>query len=332
MPTFAERHALLPLDDLVASDKFDLSVYFKTMVDAMSSNGKLYGLPWDFGPLMLFYNKTLFDKYNVPYPSSDPSKWTWDAFLDAAKKLTHQSAGAGDTDTWGFFAPPELDRGMYGFILEGGGDLQDPSMRKATLNTPQVVKAMQFYDDLINKYHVAPPLTDTRNANATGEQWPTGNYAMMQEGTWMIQEFARTAKSFNWDIALLPAGPDGSQSFVAGSGYSITAKTKHKKEAWEALKAMAGTDAEIYIAQNRSYPALKLAVPTFEKRYAGLSLPLIPKQQESARAFKTRSTFQEAWTTMAPIWDKMFLHQTSVEDGLNQINQIYQKTLDESWK
>ncbi len=41
----------------------------------------MYGLPMDSGPMALFYNKQLFDKYKIAVPA------TWDEYLDAARKL-----------------------------------------------------------------------------------------------------------------------------------------------------------------------------------------------------------------------------------------------------
>ena len=47
----------------------------------MNVGGKLVGLPQDSGPMAMFYNKTLFDKYGIAVPK------TWDEYVAAAQKL-----------------------------------------------------------------------------------------------------------------------------------------------------------------------------------------------------------------------------------------------------
>ena len=47
----------------------------------MNVDGKLVGLPQDSGPMALFYNKEVFDKYGIAVPT------TWDEYVDAARQL-----------------------------------------------------------------------------------------------------------------------------------------------------------------------------------------------------------------------------------------------------
>ena len=47
----------------------------------MSAATSVYGLPMDSGPMALFYNKKVFDKYKIAVPT------TWDEYVEAARKL-----------------------------------------------------------------------------------------------------------------------------------------------------------------------------------------------------------------------------------------------------
>ena len=49
--------------------------------DSVQVGGKLFGLPQDTGPMALFYNKTVFDKYGLTVPT------TWAQFAADAAKL-----------------------------------------------------------------------------------------------------------------------------------------------------------------------------------------------------------------------------------------------------
>ncbi|WNY32732.1 extracellular solute-binding protein [Curtobacterium flaccumfaciens] len=84
---------LVPIDDMAKQADLDLSEYDQTGLDGMKVDGKLYGLPYDTGPMVMFYNKDIFDKAGVPEPKPG---WTVDEFEDAAKQL--KAAG---TPIWG---------------------------------------------------------------------------------------------------------------------------------------------------------------------------------------------------------------------------------------
>lgn len=71
-------------------------------------NGKHYALPYSMATYGLYYNKAMFDKAGVPYPTDD---WTWDDLRAAALKLT---SGSGASKTYGFL--PDYT-GQWAFLL-----------------------------------------------------------------------------------------------------------------------------------------------------------------------------------------------------------------------
>ena len=89
---YMENDLLLNLDDYIAADDaIDLNNYYEGIVNLYNSNGTQYALPKDHDTIALLYNKAIFDKYGVEYPTDD---WTWDDLLAAAKAITE--AGAAD--------------------------------------------------------------------------------------------------------------------------------------------------------------------------------------------------------------------------------------------
>ena len=53
--------------------------------------GKVIGFPALIDDIGIIYNKKLFDRAKVAYPTND---WTWEQFADAATKLFYQIGGA----------------------------------------------------------------------------------------------------------------------------------------------------------------------------------------------------------------------------------------------
>ena len=70
--SFANQGALLPLNDYIEKAGLDLNARVgETNVAKNSYQGQIYGVADRGGSMMLFYNKDLFDKYGVEYPTED---------------------------------------------------------------------------------------------------------------------------------------------------------------------------------------------------------------------------------------------------------------------
>src|SRR5262249_4498442 len=68
LPQYALQNQLADLGPYGA-DKLD-GTFTPGPWNGVHSGGKIYGLPMDSGPMALFYNKAVFDKYNVAVPTT----------------------------------------------------------------------------------------------------------------------------------------------------------------------------------------------------------------------------------------------------------------------
>ena len=82
---YADGGVLLPLDDYIAGSELDLANYPEAMTAMYNYDGTQYGLAMDYDTVGLWYNKDLFDKAGVEYPTSE---WTWDDLAAAAEAIT----------------------------------------------------------------------------------------------------------------------------------------------------------------------------------------------------------------------------------------------------
>ena len=141
LPQFALSDSLLDLSsygfgDL--KDKFAASTWSSVDMD-----GKIYGLPQDSGPMALFYNKAVFDKYGISVPK------TWDEYVAAAKKLhtadpdAYIAADSGDA---GFTTSMIAQAGGTPFTTKGDKvtiNLEDAGTKKWTKTWDQLVEQGQ---------------------------------------------------------------------------------------------------------------------------------------------------------------------------------------------
>src|SRR5438477_408761 len=99
---FVSKNLAMPYDDLMKGDK-DIEEFKKDvnprLLDWAVVDGKTYGFPLDWNNMVLFYNTAHFKEANLEAPKPD---WSWDQFLDTAKKLTKAPAGGGDPERYGF--------------------------------------------------------------------------------------------------------------------------------------------------------------------------------------------------------------------------------------
>jgi len=93
IPGLQNLDLLMPLDDLIASHGYDLSAIRTNVIDFYRSYGegnKLYLLPHNYSTWGLYYNKKIFDRFGVDYPTDG---MTWDQVIDLAAQLTKTEDG-----------------------------------------------------------------------------------------------------------------------------------------------------------------------------------------------------------------------------------------------
>jgi ABC-type glycerol-3-phosphate transport system substrate-binding protein len=243
--TFSEKNVFLDLRPLIENDpEFSLDDFFPEVVDRFRVNGGIYAIPRDTAPFAcVYYNKNLFDQAGIPYPTDD---WDWYNLLDKAQKLT-KTDEQGRIIQYGFYA-----WAWQNFVYFNGGKVVDnvKNPTKCLLNQPRAIEGLQMFQDLFLKYKVSPTPTAMSNMGmGSNQMFMTGRLAMYASGIWETPVL-RKITSFDWDIVMFPKGPKGKRGFgTGGSGYTILKATKHPKEAWEVVKALAADKGQIMLAE-----------------------------------------------------------------------------------
>jgi multiple sugar transport system substrate-binding protein len=237
---FASKGVLEPLDDYISgakgSDPLDTSVFYSAIADIGKVNGTTYLLTKDYSPLVIYYNKALFDAAGVAYPTDG---WTWNDFLTAAQKLTVTDA-SGKISQWGVELPdgwgdPYWTRGILPVIYQNGGDIISPDGTKTTgyMDSDATVAALQWYADLFLKYKVAPTKADVAALNGQ-DLFQTGKVAMLWSGVWPMSQYT-TDSTLKIGTVGLPAGTTRANS-ICWSGFALYSKSENKDAAWAFLR------------------------------------------------------------------------------------------------
>jgi len=242
--TFATKKVLHDLTPLIQKDQsFDINEFFPEVVDRFTYQNNLYAIPRDTAPFAcVFYNKDIFDEAGVAYPTDD---WTWEDLLAKAKALTITNE-KGRIDRYGFYG-----WAWQNFVYGNGANLVDDvkNPTKCMLDDPLAIEGLQFYSDLINKHKVMPtPVALSNLGMGIDYMFSSGKLAMFLSGIWETPGLRNY--DFNWDVAMFPQNKQGIRRVgTGGSGYCILKSSKHKKEAWEVIKALTSIQAQIKLSE-----------------------------------------------------------------------------------
>lgn len=206
LPVYSNR--LAQLDGIQ-----DESIYYSKAIKALSVDGHLYALPRDVSNPVIYYNKSLFKRSGVPYPTSD---WTLDDLVQTAKKMTRE-------DIFGISYEPLVYYALPYMFYMGGGILSDDLSYIAETYSSQ--KGLSLYKDLAYKYHYAP-VPSQIGSKTLAQMFLEGQIAMHLSGRWLVPKYRESAK-FDWDIVNFPKGCVPCDA----SGWAISKTSKHKVSA-----------------------------------------------------------------------------------------------------
>lgn len=272
---YSSRGIFLALDRYAADPEFEnlKKDMWQNVWDGCEYDGKLYVVPIWTSTIGIFYNKGLFDKAGVSYPSHD---WDFDEFLDKAKRLTVDFDNNGRIDQFGFGDFP-LDIGgwdLYMLIEAFGGHLYSNDGKECLINTPEAVNAIQWAVDLSVKHHVCPTIKEVRSGgkimSASGEDYfRSGRVSMVLWGRWYLDAL-KQSKDLQWGVAPFPRGKRKAM-FQYSVYLAISSKTEEPDECWKFLKFIMGKEGQEMLTQDRSdIPVLKsMAYSNEFLNYAG---------------------------------------------------------------
>lgn len=231
----ASEGVFLPLDECLAGSApetaGDLSDYYPGILAVNQFDGATYGLPWIAQPVVLYYNRGLFDAAGVDQPTND---WTWDDFTAAAEALTLDTNGDGEVDQWGFtnngWPPPFI------FVWQSGGEPISADFTTSPIDSPEFVSGFEFY--LSTAYNPAmSPSRDVIAEQGFGEMFKAGKIAMFMGGA--ADDLDRV-EGLDVGVVRVPANPDtGSHTtFAWNASTVISANTPNPELACAALVAL----------------------------------------------------------------------------------------------
>ncbi len=154
VPKMVLAGVMASLDDYIKADKtFTLNGIFPGALNAGRYNGRIYGIPYYYGPHFLYYNRNLFDAAGLVYPNQNS---TYDDIASMGKKITKDTNGDGQTDIYGLYIPRTLgwlDKVVYSF---GGRYFNDQNTQLKLTEASTIAGFKWYYDYTIRELQIVP--------------------------------------------------------------------------------------------------------------------------------------------------------------------------------
>ncbi len=162
---YAFNRVIIPLDKYFTAA--DMKLWVAQSVEEGSFRNILYGAPLMQSCSLMMYNTELTDAAGIKPPQKLAESWTMQQALEAWQKTTKDTNGDGVPEVWGLRWGQGTSWGDYehGLFRRSNGDKSSNAFKgigddgvtlTGYLDDPAAVEAMQFYQDLHQKYKVTP--------------------------------------------------------------------------------------------------------------------------------------------------------------------------------
>ncbi|MHA6480855.1 ABC transporter substrate-binding protein [Paenibacillus sp. strain BS8-2] len=313
IPQFLESGQLVDIAASVKDDAdYNFADVFPSTLELFSKEDKLYGIPFSTPPVLIYYNKTLFQEKGLKTPSElyAEGNWNYDEFLKAAKTIADPGKGV-----YGVKLVREWKNwsdALLPLFWSHGADVFNADGTEFTLNSPEGVKALQVYNDMLFKDSVHPKPGDEIT-------FDTGKIGMYTDRYSYVSK-ARAVTDFEWDIAPMPEGMNGRGTSLGYAGYSVF-ETEHPEEATAFLKFVTnaqsmGVTSQYFVPSRKSVLESDVFLKAAPQPSAESIQVAVLEQMEGARIAPGHKNWQQIDVKVQTLLDYLYTQSESVEDVL----------------
>lgn len=258
MTPFVKGNLFAELDD-VLNDGLKESFVSGT-TEAYALDGKTYGLPLELNIAPIYYNKEIFEKYDLDVPH------TYSEFENAVKTLTDNGVAPialGNKDRW-------TGSLWYMYLADriGGAEVLNKAIdRSGSFEDPALVSAAEEVQNLVKENAFNKGYNGLSNDEGKAE-FLNGNAAMYLMGTWELPNFTTNEEipqDFRENVGFfkfptVDGGKGNIDSWVGGPGVGlfVAENSKVKDESKEFVKFFVDKWGEQSVEKAGVIPATKV--------------------------------------------------------------------------
>lgn len=232
------------LTGLMEKYKFDTSRLADGVLETVkgySDKGEIPVMPYELNNSVLLYNKTIFDKFGVPYPKDG---MTWDDVLELTKRVSRVDNGV-EYRAFSYTGANPVYKNQLGLPFV------DPQTNKATMNTEPWKRWLQvmtsFYTVEANKL-----------AGIADNIFFKDQTMAMRTGPNPLDLLSTAIKSgLEWDAVSMPVFKESPGSQMNAPFYIIPPNSRDKDTAFKVINYLMSDEVQSWAAKQGRVPIVK---------------------------------------------------------------------------
>ncbi len=271
----------------------DPSAYFESAWNTNVVDGVASGVPWYVETRLLYYRTDLAETAGI---TSAPA--TWDDLKAMAKGLKEKGGAP-----WGISLGTKNWQEFFPFLWSNGGDIVDAS-GNPTLNSPQAVEALTFYNSFFTEELTPKSVPEGFDITPA---FVKGDNPMFFSGPWhlgLIKTAGGADIEGKWAIAKMPTKASAT-SFLGGSNVVVYKNSQNKDAAWAFVKFLSDPKTQaMWYTTATVLPAVQAGWDE-EAVKADPNVALFGEQLKDTKAQPVSATWSELSSALNDILEKM---------------------------
>lgn len=223
----------------------DFNSIYKSLLDIPSSNNVVFSIPFAFSPVLLFYNKDIFNKDRINYPDE---KWNWEMLLNTAKHFTKGNL-------MGLGIRINLFNRWPVFAVQNNGGIVSEDGTRCLMNSAETVEAIKFLKSLVHEHKVTPFLFDAGVLGSIEDIFAGKNLAMAINTVFTISKYLK-GKNREFSFTHLPYSKKRFNHIVKNE-VAVSSKSKNPSLAFEFINYLLESETQNIIANEGYLPVRK---------------------------------------------------------------------------
>jgi len=274
----------------------------------------------------IWYNKAAFAEAGITdVPLKPEDAWTWDEFVEIAKRLTIDNNGRNALDP--NFDPNNIKQ--YGFHMNfWSGPIEALLLRndamyyprtggECAIGTERFNEVFQKIADLINVHHVMPSPTALKSIPSSSVALQSRRYAMTMDGQWVCNDYA-PVEDLDYGICQIPRFRNTKTLYSSPFG-AIFADTEFPEEAWELTRFITDPINCIELFRDGLWMPTRVAYYTDEEKIA------LWASESRARVKGYREVLIDPLVTNSDITGEVYVK------NFGEIGNILYPAMDQAW-
>jgi multiple sugar transport system substrate-binding protein len=292
----------------------DKSKFFDGAWKTTEVNGTSFGIPWYVETRLVYYRTDLAKKAGITKPPTD-----WDGLKSMAKAMQDKAGAkygmgfqAGGQGSWQSIMP---------FAWSDDANLTKDGGKAYNFDDPKILEAVKYYQS-----YFTDGISDKAAPNqpTTEPDFKSGRVPMFISGPWMmsaVEKVGGAGFKDKYNVAPIPAGSQGSSSFVGGSNFVVFKNTKNRDTAWKFVQWLADPKVQAkWYSISTDLPSVKSAWQD-PSLASDKKLAVFGKQLETAKAPPSFPTWEQVVTKLDTALESITKTGSDPAAGLKQAQQ-----------